>query len=101
MISDKHREVLQEAKQLERRRVEISEYAINNRIADLLPEPWAQLIEFDDIESEPVSISFDCGLNPKDAEVMTDRECRKMILWLGEMCQELRVHRKLEEDELE
>lgn len=99
MISDDDRIILLEAKELERRRVEISEYAINHRIVDLLPDPWASLLEFEDVRSKPVEISLMCGLNPEDATLMTDRECRDFVRFVADIAQGARIDKKMREEE--
>ena len=99
MISDDDRIILLEAKELERRRVEISEYAINHRIADLLPDPWASLLEFEDSRSKPVAITMMCGLNPEDATLMTDRECREFVRFVAEIAQGARIDERRREEE--
>lgn len=95
MITDEQRAKLQQAREVEKQRVELCLWAQENRVVDLLPEPWSSLLEWDDENKPMVSISYPSALYPQDVVVMTDREVRDYVMWVASMTQMQREHNKM------
>lgn len=95
--AEDNRELLGEAKSLEQRRIEIVALAIENNVADLLPEPWAKLNEYG--RDKLVPISFVTGLHAVDGQRMSERECRNFVSFVGQMADYERGHVHIEEEE--
>lgn len=92
-----HRDLLDEARKLEQRRVEITMMACDLRIADLLPETWARMNEWQ--AEELIPVSFVTGLHAVDGERMTERECRNFVAWVGQMADQRRRRDPIEESD--
>lgn len=95
-LTDGQRRVLAQAKKLERQRIEIYAQAVEASCADLLPESFS---DFDAQMEDPVEVTMTLALTEKDAERLTDRDCRNLVRFFGEQCDHERAHRAFAEEE--
>ena len=93
---EEHRDLLNEAVELEQRRVEIVAQAIEANVADLLPETWAKLHEYG--REKLVEITLMTGVEAASAQRWSERDCRKFIEFVGEIADNRRAMLKYEED---
>lgn len=94
-LTDEQRRVLAAAKDLEQQRIEVYARAVEENVADLLPESFSN---FDMQMEDPVDVYLTLGLTAKEADRLSDRECRRLVRWFGERADDARVHRSLQDD---
>lgn len=81
--ADDHRGLIEEAKLLEQRRVEITIEAIDANVADLLPLPWVKLTSY--ARDSIIRVAFETGLENVDGDRMSDRDCRNFVRFVGQI----------------
>ena len=92
---DENRGLLDEAKELEERRVELTALAIENNVADLLPKTWRTMSTFK--QETMVEVTFETALEEEDGVRLSERDCRKLVSFVGEIADRARKQKLLGE----
>lgn len=98
MITDDERALINRAKDIERQRVEVTALAIEARVANLLPAPWAELIAYNEENEVLVEVCFQTGIDHNEVDTWTDRECRDFCEWIAHLAEATRMHTSTEHD---
>ena len=96
---EENRDLLNAAKDLEAQRIEMVAQAIEKNVFDLLPETWQEMSELP--MQHPVEVTLTLGLTQKDADILSERDCRNLIRLFGGLADEKRAWEQVEEEEEE
>jgi hypothetical protein len=94
---EENRELLAEAREIEQRRIEVCLLAIERNVADLLPQAWNCIMEFEDQSVRFVEVKFPTSLCPGDEEAMSERDCRNFVAFVAALADDLRVQSEYSE----
>lgn len=92
------RELIDEARRLEERRLDLLAQALDLRIMDLMPPAWGGMDVGPD-RHEPVEVTFTLGLTRADVRLMRARELRELALFIADATDERRAWMQAQEPE--
>jgi hypothetical protein len=91
------RELIDEARRLEERRIDLLVQAAETRVMDMLPATWLNME--DEPETQFVEITFTSAMTTADVRLMKARELREFALFVAGLVEERLAWARIEAQE--